>query len=134
YPDDRNDDYALSFHWDDQLAYPQQRKVKTGNETKEHSLRVQAGDGVIQHHGIYQSRIPIRAGLEYRGSLWLKTTDYERSVKVVLESDVDQGQVYAATEINWISKGEWRKYKFSLRPARSDPLARLVILFPGKGR
>ena len=27
YPDDRNDDYALSFHWDDQFAYPQQRKV-----------------------------------------------------------------------------------------------------------
>ena len=28
YPDDRNDDYALTFHWDDQFAYPQQRKIK----------------------------------------------------------------------------------------------------------
>src|SRR4029078_7113265 len=30
YPDDRNDDYALSFRWDDQSSYPPQRK--------EHSL------------------------------------------------------------------------------------------------
>ena len=26
YPDDRNDDYALSFVWDDQFPYPPQRK------------------------------------------------------------------------------------------------------------
>src|SRR4030095_1612241 len=37
YPDDRNDDYALTFHWDNQFAYPSQRK--------EHSLRIEAGDG-----------------------------------------------------------------------------------------
>ncbi|HEU5130944.1 MAG TPA: hypothetical protein VFT26_02535, partial [Pyrinomonadaceae bacterium] len=54
YPDDRNDDYALSFVWDDESAYPPQRKT----ETKEHSLRVRAGDGVIQRHGVYQPRIP----------------------------------------------------------------------------
>ena len=53
YPDDRNDDYALSFHWDEEIAYPPQRKIKTEPETKEHSLRVEAGDGVIQRHGIY---------------------------------------------------------------------------------
>src|ERR1051325_6371017 len=29
YPDDRNDDYALSCHGDDQFAYPQQRKITT---------------------------------------------------------------------------------------------------------
>jgi hypothetical protein len=52
YPDDRNDDYALTFHWDDQFAYPPQRK--------EHSLRVEAGNGVIERHGIYQPRIPVR--------------------------------------------------------------------------
>ena len=62
YPDDRNDDYALSFHWDDQVSYPAGRN-------KEHSLQVQAGDGVIQRHGVYQSRIPVRAGVEYRGYL-----------------------------------------------------------------
>src|SRR5215204_7080042 len=53
YPDDRNDDYALSFAWDDQLSYPHRK-----NETKEHSLRVKAGDGVIIRHGVYQPRVP----------------------------------------------------------------------------
>src|SRR5690242_20772407 len=36
YPDNRNDDYALTCHWDNQFAYPQQR------DPKEHSLRVDA--------------------------------------------------------------------------------------------
>ena len=58
YPDDRNDDYALTFQWDDQFAYPQQRKIRLDNEVKEHSLRVEAGDGVIERHGFYQPRIP----------------------------------------------------------------------------
>src|SRR5690348_11722498 len=37
YPDDRNDDYALSFAWDDQFPYAQQK-----NEPPQHSLRVKA--------------------------------------------------------------------------------------------
>jgi alpha-N-arabinofuranosidase len=126
YPDDRNDDYALSFHWNDQISYPPARN-------KEHSLQVQAGDGVIQRHGVYQSRIPVRAGVEYRGYLWARTDDYEGRITVALESDVDQSQVYAAAELN-ISKSNWRKYEFSLKPTRSDPLARFAILFPGKGK
>lgn len=133
YPDDRDDDYALSFSWDDQSAYPQQRKLKINDETKEHSLRVQAGDGVIQRHGVYQSRIPVRAGLEYRGYFWLRTTDYEGRVTVALESDVNLGEIHAATDTVNISKGDWRKYDFTLRPTRSDPLARFAILFPGRG-
>ena len=104
YPDDRNDDYALTFLWDDQVAYPQQAKDRDRTETKEHSLRVEAGDGVIQRHGVYQSRIPVRAGLEYRGYLWLKTADYEGRVTVALESDVNQGQVYTAADIVHITK------------------------------
>ncbi len=124
YPDDRNDDYALSFAWDDQSAYPSHRK--------EHSLRVKAGDGVISRHGVYQSRIPVRAGAEYRGYIWLKTEDYEGRVTVALESDVNLGEIYAAADIG-VSKGEWRKYEFTLRPLRSDPLARFAILFPGRG-
>lgn len=132
YPDDRNDDYALSFQTDQESAYPQQRKIKT--ETKEHSLRVEAGDGVIQRHGVYQPRIPIRAGLEYRGYLWMRTTDYTGPVAVALESDVNVGEVYATANINQIVKGDWRKYEFSLKPTRSEPLARFAILFPGRGR
>jgi alpha-N-arabinofuranosidase len=129
YPDDRNDDYALSFVWDDEVAYPPQRKT----ETKEHSLRVRAGEGVIQRHGIYQPRVPVRAGLEYRGYIWARTTDYEGRITVALESDVNLGEIYATADIDHITKGEWRKYEFTLKPVRSDPLARFTILFPGKG-
>ena len=121
YPDDRNDDYALSFVWDDQVAYP-----------KGHSLRVNAGDGVIRRHGIYQARVPIRAGLVYRGYFWLRTTDYNGPINVALESDVN-GEVYASAQVAHIFKGEWRKYEFTLQAWHSDPLARFAILFPGKG-
>ena len=132
YPDDRNDDYALTFKWDNQFAYPPKRKIKSDSEVNEHSLRVDAGDGVIERHGIYQPRIPIKAGLEYRGYFWLRTTDYKGKVTVALESDSDQRQVYAAATVE-ISTGDWRRYEFALRPTRDDRLARFVILFPGKG-
>src|SRR2546425_3427479 len=72
YPDDRDDDYALNFTWDDSVHYPEKPRPETG--TVEHSLRVDAGEGVIRRHGIFQSRVPVRAGLEYEGYLWLKTT------------------------------------------------------------
>jgi alpha-N-arabinofuranosidase len=125
YPEDRNDDYALSFTTDEQSAYPPDRK--------EHSLRVRAGDGVIPRHGIFQSRLPVRAGFEYRGYVWLKTADYNGRVTVALESDVNLGEVYAAADITNITKGEWRQYEFTLKTLRSDPLARFAILFPGRG-
>ena len=131
YPDDRNDDYALTFHWDTQVAYPPSRDVK--GEIDEHSLHVEAGAGVIKRHGIYQPRISVRSGMEYRGSFWLRADDYEGNVTVALESDSDQHQIYAATNVP-IRRGDWRRYEFSLTPDRSDTLARFAILFPGHGR
>ena len=131
YPDDRNDDYGLTFHWDTQFAYSQQRKIET--EANEHSLRVEAGDGVIERHGIYQPRVPIRSGLEYRGYIWVRTADYDGNITLTLESDSDQRQVYAAANVDRIGRGDWRMYEFSLRPTRNDPLARFAILFPGHG-
>jgi alpha-N-arabinofuranosidase len=125
YPDDRNDDYALTFVWDDKHAYPQQRK--------EHSLRVEAGDGVIERHGIYQPRIPIKTGVEYRGYIWLRTTDYTGNVTVALESDSDRRRIYTTTNLAPIVRGDWRRYEFSLKPNRNDPLARFAVLFPGRG-
>src|SRR5215210_9087722 len=65
YPDDRNDDYGLSFVWDNSSHYPPRRelKVETGEKpAPEHSLRVEAGDGVIKRHGLFQPRVPVRAG------------------------------------------------------------------------
>jgi alpha-L-arabinofuranosidase len=131
YPDDRNDDYALTFHWDNQFAYPQQRKIE--NEVAGHSLRVEAGEGVIERHGIYQPRIPVQSGLEYRGYIWLRTADYDGNITVALESDSDQRQVYASANIDRIGGRDWRKYEFTLTPTRNDGLARFAILFPGRG-
>jgi len=136
YPDDRNDDYALSFHWDETVSYPGRRelKVDTGEKSAvEHSLRVDAGDGVIPRHGFYQPRIPLRGGLEYRGYLWLKTESYSGALTVALEADIDGGEVYASQDLTNIS-GAWRKYEFSLKPAKSDAHARFAVLFPGRGK
>lgn len=136
YPDDRNDDYGLAFKWDDSAHYPPRRTshVETGERlVPEHSLRVDAGDGVISRHGFYQSRVPVRAGAAYRGHLWLKAEGYRGGVSVALESDVNLGETYAEASIGNVG-GDWRRYKFTLRPSKTDPLARLCVLFPGRGR
>src|SRR6266404_4617607 len=125
YPDDRDDDYALNFTWDDSVHYPEKPRPETG--IIEHSLRVDAGDSAIRRHGIFQSRVPIRAGLEYEGYFWLKTTDYQGELTVALEADVLGGPIYAEARLGPVSGG-WRKYEFRLRPRMGDPLARLVIL------
>src|ERR1044071_8644299 len=136
YPDDRNDDYGLSFAWDESNHYPQRReqKVETGEKpVPEHSLRVEAGDGVIERHGLFQPRVPVRAGAEYRGSLWMKAEGYTGDVSVALESDVNVGEVYAEGKVSNVG-GDWRRYEFTLRPTKTDPLARLCVLFDGRGR
>lgn len=131
YPDDRNDDYGLSFAWDPAISYPVRKKSEEGSV--EHSLRIEAGDGVISPHGIYQSRIPARQGFEYRGYLWIKAPDFTGKITVALEADITGGQRYAAVDIVNVS-GDWKKYEFALRPAKSDPLARFAILIDGRGR
>ncbi|HWQ33246.1 MAG TPA: alpha-L-arabinofuranosidase C-terminal domain-containing protein [Blastocatellia bacterium] len=131
YPDDRNDDYGLSFHHDDAVSYP--NAPKTEGLIGGHSLRVQTGPGVVLRHGIYQSRFPVRQGLDYRGYVWLKADDYKGSVSVALEADVTGGEIYAETEIGSVS-GDWKKYEFTLKPSKNDALARFVILFNGRGR
>jgi alpha-L-arabinofuranosidase len=136
YPDDRNDDYGLAFNWDAAAHYPTRRtdKVETGEKAlPEHSLRVDAGDGVIARRGFYQPRVPVRAGGTYRGHLWLKAEGYKGGVTVALESDVSLGETYAEAEIKNV-EGDWRRYDFTLRPSKSDPLARLCVLFGGRGR
>jgi len=130
YPDDRDDDYALNFTWDDSVHYPEKRRAETG--TVEHSLRVDAGDGVIRRHGIFQSRIPVRAGVEYEGYLWLKTNGYQGGVTVALEADVLGGPIYTEAHLEPV-RGDWQKYKFRLRSQVSDPLARFAVLIEGRG-
>ena len=132
YPDDRIHNYGLSFLWDDSVAYPVSLDF-FDEEPVQHSLRVDLGESVVDRHGVYQPRIPVRAGVAYRGYLWLKTTDYEGHIVVALEEDVSGGQTYAEAEIRDI-QGDWRQYPFTLHPDRADPHARLAVLFEGRGR
>jgi len=136
YPDGRNDDYALTFHWDESVSFPPSRNIQfdiDGTKPTEHSIRVEAGDGVMKRHGLFQSGIPLRSGIQYRGYLWLRSENYRGPITVALESDSGSGEIYATSDITNI-RSEWHKLEFILTPTRSDPLARFAILFPGQGR
>ena len=129
-PDDRNDDPALHFRWDDSVAYPPAKDLQS--EHIEHSLRVDVmNDG--QRRGIRQGGIPVRQGVTYDGYVWIKTTGYEGNVTVALEADETGGANYASFKVSNVS-GDWKKYEFTLTPEKSDPLAKLAILFYGRGR
>jgi alpha-N-arabinofuranosidase len=132
YPDDRNDDYGLSFGWDAEVARPVSGdffEVKPA----QHALRVDVGGGIVARHGAYQPRVPVRAGVAYQGYLWLKTTGYDGRIVVALEEDLPGGRTYAQAEIRGV-EGDWKQYAVTLNPVRTDAHARLVFLFEGAGR
>jgi alpha-N-arabinofuranosidase len=134
YPDDRNDDYGLSFRWDRAVAYPVNRgEAGAAEGSGTHSLCVDVREGVIPRHGLYQRRIPVRQGMVYQGYLWLKAEGFDGSVFASLEADTTGGEVYAETNIGNVS-GDWKRYAFTLKPTQSDPLARFAILVSGRGR
>src|SRR2546428_4989998 len=72
YPDDRNDDYGLTFAWDDKEFYPPRQKSQQ-EQQRPHSLRIDVSEGVIPRHGVYQNGVPVRQRAEYYGHVWLKT-------------------------------------------------------------
>jgi len=130
-PDDRNDDSSLHFHWDDQVFYPPTRPTTT--DVPDHSLRIDLAHDSGQRHGIRQSGISIRKGSSYNGYVWARTADFDGSLTVALEADRTDGERYASAEIPGVA-GPWRKYDFGLTSTADDPLAKLVVLFHGKGR
>lgn len=131
YPDDRNDDYALSFLRDSSHAFPS--SADSLLRVASHSLRVDAGDAVIERHGFFQPRVPVRA-VPHRATLLLRSDDYAGPVIVALEQDASGGRVYAADTIRQVERGRWRRYEAVLRPTAADPLARFAVLLPGRGR
>jgi len=132
YPDDRNDDYGLSFAWDDASAYPVSLEL-FDVKPAQHALRVDAGGGIVERHGLYQPRVPIRAGIAYQGYLWVKTTGYDGRMVAALEEDLPGGKTYAEAELRGVA-GDWKQYAFTLRPQTTDTHARLALLFDGTGR
>ena len=96
-------------------------------------------------HGIYQPRIPLRAGVTYRGSVWLRATGARREgsgvdtggvfdgkLTVSLEEDRSGGEVYASTELSGIPS-DWTRHEFDLPVGKSDPGARFAIRVFGVG-
>jgi alpha-N-arabinofuranosidase len=130
-PDDRNDDPALHFRWDDSVFYPRARDFQA--DRVEHSLRVDVTSNDGQQRGIRQGGIPVRQGVSYYGYLWLKASSFSGELAVALEADQTGGATYARAQIQNIA-GEWKKYEFTLTPTKTDPLAKFVVLFHGRGR
>ena len=130
YPDDKNDDYGLAFLWDAHQFYPARNGSAT--ITSNHALRLRLSEGVIPRHGLYQGRIPVRDGIDYRGYLWLKGSNFTGRIRVALEQDITEGDVYAEAALDTVGN-DWQRHSFMLRPVKSDPLARFAILFEGRG-
>lgn len=129
-PDDRNDDGAMHFAWDDAVHSPVHGDSST---LPKHSLRVEIRRSDVSRRGIRQGSIPVRGGFAYNGYFWLKTANFSGTIVVALEADETGGERYASATITDIA-GDWKQYRFRLVPATSDPLAKLAILFAGEGR
>jgi alpha-L-arabinofuranosidase len=130
-PDERNDG-DIHFRWDDSVSYPLGRKPAP--DRPEHSLGLELRGNAWGPRGLSQARLPIRQGVEYRGSIWIKSQTFEGQMRVVLEPDRAGGQPYAMTEVPVIADESWQQYRFALAPSQSDPLAKLSVLFNGPGR
>lgn len=98
-----------------------------------------------QGHGIYQARIPVRKGLTYRGSLWLRGAGppapdgsgaiggtFSGKVAVSLEEDRSDGSVYSSWEVSEVPK-DWTQVRFELPVQASDAHARFAIRLFGVG-
>lgn len=130
-PDDRNDDDALHFSWDASVYFPVHSDPNT--LPTQHSLRVDIARDDGRRRGIRQGWIPIRKGLAYQGYVWVKTEDYRGTMTVALEADETGGERHASAVLTNIG-GDWKQYSFTLVPERSDRLAKIAILFNGRGR
>ena len=131
-PDDRNDD-TIRFRRDDSAAYPPSRSID--QHEVEHSLRIDVPVADGRRRGVYQARLPVRGGIEYHASLWVRTWDFEGTLTLALERDRTGGETYASASPGPVTAdGGWRQYRVTLRPAASDPLAKLAILLDGHGR
>jgi len=130
-PDDRNDDAAMHFAWDADMYLPAESDQNT--LPSQHSLRVEIRGTDSQRRGIHQGWIPIRSGVPCHGYVWLKSADYIGDIDVALEADQTGGEQYATATITQVA-GDWKKYPFTLQPSKSDPLAKIAIIFRGHGK
>jgi alpha-L-arabinofuranosidase len=133
-PNDRNDDRETTFARDADVAYAAQ-ETPFPADASAHSLRLAIKARYDGPRGVRQSRIPVRAGVAYRASIWLKTADYDGALTLSLAQDREGGRVYASATVPRLTTDDaWHQYTVTLTPAAPDPLAKLALAFDGKGR
>jgi alpha-N-arabinofuranosidase len=133
-PNDRNDDRETTFAQDAAVALTPEPSPWPTYETH-HALRLAIRARYDGPRGVRQERIPVRRGVAYHGSFWLKTPDYDGAVTLALGQDCEGCRTYASAAIPTVTRDDgWHRYEVMLRPSESDPLAKLTILFDGKGR
>jgi alpha-N-arabinofuranosidase len=131
-PDDRNDDAALVFAWDEKVSYPPLKPYRT--DAPEHSLKISLGPNGGERRGIRQSGVPVRAGVAYHGYVWVRSEDFHGGLRAALEADQTGGETYASSQVARLDgKSDWSKLEFTLTPPKSDPLAKLALLLEGEG-
>ncbi|MGC8639718.1 MAG: hypothetical protein ACP5XB_07535 [Isosphaeraceae bacterium] len=80
--------------------------------------------------GIGQRGFCLQAGKEYELGLWLKT---ERELALIVQV-VDESESLVHAEMLFrLAPGPWRNRICRIKPARTDPSAKLEILFDGPG-
>jgi alpha-L-arabinofuranosidase len=133
-PNDRNDDRETTFGWDDAVALTP-HPTPFPADPSAHSLRLQIRARYDGPRGVRQERIPVRRGVAYTASFWLRTADYDGTVTVALGQDQEGGRTYASAAIATVATDDgWHQHTVTLTPTQADPLAKLSILFDGKGR
>jgi alpha-L-arabinofuranosidase len=141
YPDNRNDDYSLIF------GGARFGLAEAGYPKAFHN-RAQIMICTSEDHqprGMYQGEIPVRQGVTYRGSIWLKgaalqadrraiATEkaFEGQIRVTLEENTTDGRTYAASVLSSIAP-DWSRHEFDMPVGVTDPQARFSIQILGVG-
>jgi alpha-N-arabinofuranosidase len=130
YPDDRNDG-GVRFVPDETVHFPPNRPGVISPLGPMPALRVETH--ALGRFGLFQPRIAVRQGMTYHGYLWIKNENFQGRILAALEPDADAAIPYAEAAIDGIG-GDWKQYNFQLQTRQSDPLARFVLIFEGRGR
>ncbi|MBI4601853.1 MAG: hypothetical protein HY721_07815 [Planctomycetes bacterium] len=129
YPDDRIHDPAMKLAQDRTQHYPPIEDLIEGDSSVRVDIRRDDG----RPRGIYQARVPARAGVEHIAHVWVKGEGFQGKLELALEEDRTEGDRHCAAEVGGIGP-EWSKLEVRLKPSRGDPLARFAIIVKGKGR